>query len=355
MEHRLQRLRNELEKRNVDAMLVMEPLNRRYLTGFTGTAGIAVVTKEKAIFITDFRYTAQAKLQAPHFQVQEHSNAQQAACEVLKQLSVRNVAFESDFVNYDQYVKLQEASNPIELVPVVGLLETLRQFKDPQELEIMKAAAKIADDAFLHIVDWIRPGLTEREVALELEIFMRKQGADSSSFDTIVASGPRSALPHGVATDKVIEKNEFVKMDFGALYKGYCSDITRTICLGKPNDKHKAIYDIVLEAQLKSLDEIKPGMTGKEADAIARDLIAAHGFGESFGHSLGHGLGMAVHENPRLSKVSDDVLQPGMVVTVEPGIYLPDFGGVRIEDDIVITETGIEKLTHSTKELLLIG
>jgi Xaa-Pro aminopeptidase len=356
MEHRIQRLRTELEQRNLDAILIMEPLNRKYITGFTGSAGVAVVTKDQAVLITDFRYTEQAKGQSPHFRVEEHAGADflRAACDVLKRGPVRTVAFESDFLSYNQFHALQEVSQPLQLVPMSGIVETLRQFKDEHELEIMKTAAKIADDAFLHIVNWIRPGVTEKEVALELEIFMRKAGATSSSFDTIVASGPRSALPHGVASDKVIEKHEFVKLDFGALYKGYCSDITRTICLGKPNDKHKQIYDIVLEAQLKALEGIKPGMTGKEADAIARDWIAKHGYGEYFGHSLGHGLGMAVHEKPALSKLSNDVLQPGMVVTVEPGIYLPNFGGVRIEDDVVVTASGVERLTHSTKELLIV-
>lgn len=194
--------------------------------------------------------------------------------------------------------------------------------------------------------------MKESDIALELEVFLRSGGAASSCFDTIVASGERSALPHGVASDRVIGSNEFVKLDFGALYRGYCSDITRTVAVGQVSDKHREIYDIVLEAQLHALEHIRPGMTGKQADALARDVIAKHGYGDRFGHSLGHGLGMEVHEQPSLSVRSDIVLVPGMVVTVEPGIYIPGFGGVRIEDDIVLTDDGIRILTSSTKQLI---
>ena len=183
---------------------------------------------------------------------------------------------------------------------------------------------------------------------------MRQNGAASVSFETIVASGERSALPHGKASDRVLKSGEFVKFDFGAYYKGYCSDITRTVVLGKPTDKHRQIYDIVLEAQMNALEHMKPGMTGKEADALTRDIIKRYGFGDYFGHSTGHGLGMEVHEAPRLSTLSETVLVPGMTVTVEPGIYLPDFGGVRIEDDVVVTKTGVQRLTQSTKDFIII-
>jgi len=218
----------------------------------------------------------------------------------------------------------------------------------------MREAAVLADRTFSHILTKIRPGVTERELDLQMEMFMRENGATSSSFETIVASGERSALPHGVASSRVLQGNEFITFDFGALLNGYCSDVTRTVVLGEASDRHREIYGIVLEAQLNALDKIRPGMTGREADALTRDIISSYGYGENYGHSTGHGLGMEVHENPRLSKLSDDILKPGMVVTVEPGIYIPGFGGVRIEDDIVITETGIEIITSSTKELTLL-
>ncbi|MBE3570312.1 MAG: aminopeptidase P family protein, partial [Bacillales bacterium] len=220
--------------------------------------------------------------------------------------------------------------------------------------KILKEAADIADAAFKHILDFIKPGITELEVANELEFFMRKCGATSSSFDTIIASGKRSALPHGVASEKIIEKGDLVTLDYGALYKGYVSDITRTVAVGEPSADLKNIYQIVLEAQLLAVEKIKPGMTGKEADAIARNYIEEKGFGDQFGHSLGHGIGLEVHERPLLSMRSDMVLQPGMVVTVEPGIYVHGLGGVRIEDDTIITSSGNETITHSTKELIIL-
>lgn len=234
------------------------------------------------------------------------------------------------------------------------MIEKLRMKKSPEELEVLKAAAKIADDAFEHICSYIKAGMTELEVSNELEFFMRSQGATSSSFDIIVASGLRSALPHGVASDKKIESGDLITLDFGALYNGYVSDITRTVAVGEPSDKLKEIYHVVLESQVLALEKIKPGMTGIEADAIARDYIKSKGYGEAFGHSTGHGIGLEVHEGPGLSFRSETILEPGMAVTVEPGIYLPGIGGVRIEDDILITETGNERLTHSSKELRIL-
>jgi Xaa-Pro aminopeptidase len=256
---------------------------------------------------------------------------------------------------FAEYAAWNGALKGIELVPVSGIVEQLRMIKDEAELAVMRDAAALADETFRHIAGFIRPGLRESEIALEMEIFMRAKGATSTSFETIVASGERSALPHGVASERIVSKDEFVKLDFGAYYKGYCSDLTRTLVVGKPTGKHREIYDIVLEAQLTALAGIKPGMTGSEADALARDVIARHGYGDRFGHGTGHGLGMEIHEAPRLSKTGDIVLQPGMTVTVEPGIYIPGFGGVRIEDDIVITENGNALLTSSPKELLVLG
>ncbi|MNI41830.1 putative peptidase [compost metagenome] len=226
--------------------------------------------------------------------------------------------------------------------------------KDARELQIMQEAADLADLTFSYILTKLRPGVSEHEIALEIEMFIRQNGGTSTSFESIVASGERSALPHGKASERILQTNEFVKLDFGAYYKGYCSDITRTVVLGQPSDKHKEIYDIVLEAQLTCLDQLKPGMKGSEGDALTRDVITRYGYGDYFGHGTGHGLGMEVHESPRLSKTDDTILKPGMVVTVEPGIYLPGFGGVRIEDDVVLTDTGIKILTHSTKDLLII-
>lgn len=355
MQQRLKKLRDQLGTQAIDGILVLKPENRRYLSGFTGSAGYLLITAQEAVLITDFRYTQQAKEQAPHFRIVEHgSSVQETIRAELETLRVKRLAFEKDYLTYALFAAYSEKFSPVELVPTEGLVEKIRAIKDQQEIETIRKACEIADGAFSHILGILKPGISERDVALELEIFMRRQGAQSSSFDIIVASGARSSLPHGVASDKILQKGDFVKMDFGAMYDGYCSDITRTVVLGGPNEKQKEIYDIVLEAQMLALNNLKPGMTGKEADALARDLIRGKGYGDKFGHSLGHGLGLYIHEDPRLSALSDDRLEPGMVVTVEPGIYLPGFGGVRIEDDVVITSAGIEILTHSEKNLLIL-
>lgn len=351
---KLNKIRTAMQKENLDALLITSPINRRYMTGFTGTAGAVVITLEKAIFITDFRYTSQASEQAKGFEVVEHK--QSIISEIRDQLlaaKVKRIGFEKDHVTFAMYEQYKSAIDG-ELVPVSNLVENLRLYKSADELKIMKKAAEIADQAYQHIQGFIKPGVKEIEISNELEFFMRRQGADSSSFDTIVASGWRSALPHGVASEKEIQNGELVTLDYGALYQGYCSDTTRTVAVGEISDELKNIYDIVLEAQLRGVKGIKPGMTGKEADALTRDYISEKGYGDHYGHSAGHGLGMEVHEAPALSRLSETTLQPGMVVTVEPGIYVPDVGGCRIEDDIIITENGNERLTISSKELIIL-
>jgi len=349
---KLNKLREKLQKHSLDAILITSPINRRYITGFTGTAGAAVVSQNDARFITDFRYIEQASKQIADFTVVEHKKSiHQEMNEQLKQMNVKRVGFEKDHVTFSAYEQYNDTLEA-ELVPVSGILEELRLIKSESELAILKQAAKIADDAFEHIQSYIKPGVKEIDISNELEFFMRRQGATSSSFDIIVASGYRAALPHGVASDKKIQSGELVTMDYGALLNGYCSDTTRTVAVGAINDELKTIYHRVLEAQKRGVDGIKPGMTGKEADALTRDYIEEKGFGDYFGHSTGHGLGMEVHEGPALSFRSDKKLKPGMVVTVEPGIYIPNVGGCRIEDDIVITESGNDRLTHADKELI---
>lgn len=351
---KLQKIREELEAAGIDALLVTSPYNRRYLTNFTGSAGIALITQSKAFFITDFRYTEQAAKQVEGYEIIQYSRGMiTEVADQVKALGIKKIGLEQDHLSYSTW-KDYEGAIAAELVPISNLVEKMRLIKTPEEVAIIKEAADIADLAFKHILDYIKPGLTELEVANELEFFMRKCGATSSSFDTIVASGWRSALPHGVASDKVIEKGDFVTLDYGALHNGYVSDITRTIAVGKPSEQLKEIYDITLEAQLRAMEQIKPGITGIEADAFARDYITAKGYGDYFGHSLGHGIGLEVHEGPGLSIRSEQKLEPGMVVTVEPGIYIPKLGGVRIEDDVLITETGNEALTHSTKDLIIL-
>ncbi|MEK4521768.1 aminopeptidase P family protein [Psychrobacillus sp. FSL W7-1457] len=352
---KLEKLRLALEERGVDALLITNDYSRRYITGFTGTAGVAIVSKNDAVFITDFRYTEQAASQIKDFRIVQHTKTLiEEISHQVNEMGIKSLGFEKDDVTYGVYELYKQAVSA-DLVPLSGVVEKIRLIKTDEEISIIKAACRIADEAYEHIVTYIKPGMTELQVSNELEFFMRKRGATSSSFDTIVASGTRSALPHGVATDKVIEVGDFVTLDFGALYNGYISDTTRTVAVGEPSEKLKEIYQVVLDAQLLALEKVQPGMTGKEADAIARDYIASKGYGEAFGHSLGHGIGLEVHEGPGLSFRSDIVLEPGMVITIEPGIYLPNIGGVRIEDDALVTENGLEKLTHSTKELLILS
>ncbi|MCM3627333.1 Xaa-Pro peptidase family protein [Paenibacillus glycanilyticus] len=353
---RVNRLRQVMAKQSLEAIIIGSEHNRRYLSGFTGSSGTVVITLQEQFLFTDFRYMTQAPQQAASFQVIEHGPKVIADIrDLLAGKGIRAAAFEQDQVVYSQYAAWSEALGDIKLTPVAGLVEDLRMIKDDAELQIMQEAADLADATFRHVQQFIKPGVKESEIALEMEMYMRSHGATSSSFDTIVASGERSALPHGVASERVIGNNEFVKLDFGAYYKGYCSDLTRTVVVGTPTDKHREIYDIVLEAQLHALEHIRPGMTGHEADALTRDIITKYGYGDKFGHSTGHGLGMEIHEYPRLARNSDTILTPGMTVTVEPGIYLPGFGGVRIEDDIVITESGIKILTSSPKQLITLG
>ncbi|MCG7345157.1 Xaa-Pro peptidase family protein [Sporosarcina sp. ACRSL] len=351
---KLSKLREALTENGLDALLVTNQYNRRYVTGFTGSAGVAVVSADDAVFITDFRYTEQAAKQVKGFRIVKHEKTMiEEVANQVKQMKIKTLGFEKDNVSFGTY-ELYNDKVDAQLKPVSGIVEKLRLVKSDDEIEILKQAAKIADDAFAHICTFIKPGVTELEVSNELEMYMRKLGATSSSFDTIVASGERGALPHGVASDKVIQSGELVTLDFGALYNGYISDITRTVAVGEPSEQMKEIYEVTLKAQISALEKIKPGMTGIEADAIARDYIKSMGYGDAFGHSTGHGIGLEVHEGPALSFRSETVLEPNMTVTVEPGIYLPGIGGVRIEDDIIITEDGNVRLTHSPKELIIL-
>ncbi len=354
-QNRVEKLRAILAEEHVDALLVTSAINRRYLSGFTGSSGALLITADRAILFSDFRYRTQAPQEAAAFEFREHgAQLVDAIKQATDELKIQRLAFEAHEMNVTTYDRYRGALGDGLLTPAGEWVERLRMVKDAGELAIIREAAELADRTFAHICGLLKPGIRELDVALEIEFFMRHHGATSSSFDTIVASGERSALPHGVASERTLKSGEFVKMDYGAYYKGYCSDITRTVMLGQPTQKHEEIYQIVLEAQLAALDGIKPGMTGIEADAIARNIIASHGYGDHFGHGTGHGIGMEIHESPRLGKTGELVLEPGMVVTVEPGIYIPDFGGVRIEDDIVITDSGIEILTQAPKKFIVI-
>jgi len=353
MNQRIEKLRAALSELQADAFITEKAVNRRYLSGFTGSTGWVIVTRDESFLVTDFRYVDQAQEQAAGFTVVNNERKPvEAIVRLLQEHDVKRLAFESA-VTYSTYQEWNKSFG-VELVPTNGLVEKLRMCKDEAELAVIRQAVRIADEAFQHILSYIKPGVRELDIALELEYFMRKQGADAAAFDIIVASGVRGALPHGRASEKVIQAGEMVTLDFGAAFGGYNSDITRTVSVGEPDPKMKEIYEIVLRAQQAGVEALRPGITGKEADAVTRDIISAAGYGDQYGHSAGHGLGMDVHELPNLSTISTYVLEPGMLVTMEPGIYISGLGGVRIEDDCLITENGCEILTRSTKELLIL-
>ena len=350
---RLTRARSLLAEWGLDALLVHQAANLTYLSGFTGSAGIALITTLEALLLVDFRYTEQAASEAPEFEViKADRQFIETLTEVVRGRGLRRVGFESESVTVKQHHDYADRLAPAELVPVEGV-DRLRWIKDADELARVEQAVAIADAAFANVRPLLRPGAVERDVAVELEFFMRRHGAEKAAFETIVASGPRSALPHGRASDRVLQPGEFVTLDFGAVYRSYVSDCARTVVLGSASAKHRQVYATVLAAQEAALAGVRPGMTGKAADGIARAIIAEAGYGEAFGHSLGHGVGLVVHEGPTLSPREEAVLAPGMVVTIEPGIYLPGWGGVRIEDLAVITDEGCRSLTRAPKDLLV--
>lgn len=351
---RIEKLRALMKKEVIDAYLVTSPANLRYLTNFTGTAGLAFITLNNAFFITDFRYTEQASEQVQGMTILQHQG--DITSEILKLMESEGVnvlGFEDSYITYAEYSIFEEAIDA-ELAPASGLIEKLREQKDAGEIAIIEKACAIADEGFEHVLKMIRPGMTEIEVANQLDFFMRSLGATGTSFDTIVASGVRSALPHGVASEKMIEQGDLITLDFGCVYQGYVSDITRTFAIGDPGQELKDIYQIVLDAQLNVLAAAQVGVTGVQLDAVARNIITEAGYGEAFGHSTGHGIGLDIHEGPNISRSNEEPLTVGNVITDEPGIYIAGLGGVRIEDDLVILAEGNRILTQSSKELIIL-
>jgi Xaa-Pro aminopeptidase len=354
MDHvgRMTKLRRLMGERGLDAVWLSSPANIRYFSGFTGGSSYLLLLPESAYLITDSRYDEQAAAEAPDWTV-EKSQDKEAD---LHRLGAGAVTWgvEEESLTWGVFRQWQSALPGARAVELSQELSRLRQRKDHEELALMRRALAMTDEAFSYILTVIKPGLRERDIDRELSFFLREKGASGGSFDFIVASGVRSSMPHGTATDKVLETGDFVTMDFGCIYEGYCSDFTRTVCLGEPSAKQREIYDIVLQAQLAGLGALGPGVACREADRVARDLITEAGYGEHFGHGLGHAVGLEIHESPRLSSKSEAVLEPGMVLTVEPGIYLPGWGGVRIEDMALITKNGAEVLTQSSKEFIIL-
>ena len=352
--NRLKRLHQSLAKKELDAIFVSQPENRYYLSGFDGSAGYLLITPKNTILATDFRYIEQVKAQAPDYQIfQISGKATDWFPKLVAEQNLSRLGFEAGDITFNLYQQLSESLNTanagLQLVPVDGLVESLRAIKEPEEIELIAKAVEITDKAFEYIEGVIRIGMTEMEVAWELEKFHREHGSQPLPFDIIVASGPNSALPHARPSQRQIGSGEPIVIDMGARVGGYCSDFTRTLCLGVPDDTFKKVYDAVLGAQLAAIALIKEGMSGEEADSFARTVIEEAGYAEAFGHSLGHGVGLAPHEQPRLGPNSSEKLESGMVFSIEPGIYLPGWGGVRIEDLVVLEKGEIRVLSKGNK------
>ena len=341
---------------DLDGVWVTNPTNMYYLSGFTGgTAGL-LITQEAAVVVTDSRYTEQARQEAAGYRIEQHGSPMWTTLKALvDEFHLQRVGFEKQHLTYAAFEEMTQALAPVTLVPTQGLVEDLRAIKDPGEIARVAAAVALADEGFTHILSFIRPGVSERDIDVELEFFLRRRGATAMAFPSIVASGPRGALPHGEATDRLVQPGEFLTLDFGVILDRYCSDMTRTVAVGQITSEQRKVYDTVLQAQLAGIAAVAAGKTGREVDAAARDLIVAAGYGQYFGHGLGHGVGLNVHDaGPRLAPTEQKVLPVGAVVTVEPGIYIPGWGGVRIEDIVVVEAGGARVLTRSPKELIQI-
>jgi Xaa-Pro aminopeptidase len=352
--NRLEALGKELAERELDRLLVSNIFNVRYLSGFSGSTGWLLVGREGATLITDFRYKEQAEGEVYRgIEIRIDSrDALAVVCEMAGGLKGK-LGFEARSLAYAAYEKLRAAAR--DLVGTDGLVESLRKTKDESEIASIRRAVEIADAVFADIIKEIRAGMTEVDIAARIDFILRKKSSKVPAFKTIVASGEHSSLPHAEPTMRVIRDGDVVKMDFGAIWDGYCSDIARTVVVGKASDKIREVYGIVLEAQKEAIAGIRAGIKCSDADGSARQAIEAKGYGEGFGHSLGHGIGLEVHEGPRLSQKSEETLESAMTVTVEPGIYIPGWGGVRIEDIVVVRDDGCEVLTAAAKALVELG
>ena len=355
MKDRVAGLLSQLPDRNLEAMLISAPENRRYLSGFSGSAGYLVISNSQPVLVTDSRYTEQAANQARDFRVVQSRGGWDWLVDWLKETGVKRLGFESQNMTVDTHDALLEALkkdgslNQVSLIAASGMAEHQRTIKDGDELRLLQKAIDASDAAMDAVCPEITEGMTEREVAWRMEKAMRDFGADGLSFDTIVASGPNGAMAHHQPSDRIIQRGEPIVIDMGAMAGGYCSDITRTVVVGEPDDTFRKVYDIVLGAQLTAINTVNTGMTGQECDNLARTVIAEAGYGDNFGHSLGHGVGLAVHENPRVSPKSEDILDLDTVFTVEPGIYITGWGGVRIEDIVTLGKDGAIPLSKATK------
>ncbi len=351
---RLASLRQKLPDKQINGILVSHNENRSYLSGMAMWDGYLLITAEKAVLATDSRFTEAAKMDCPDYEVFPIAGKIDGWFpKLLETAPARRLGFESDNMTFAFHHTLNDtiakAAANVELVPVEGVVQSLRMVKDPAEIDLIARAAEITDQSLAHLMHRVHPGITELEAAWEIERFMREHDSEPVAFELIVAAGPNAALPHHRPSNRPIQAGEPIVIDIGARVGGYCADLTRTVCLGRPDQEFGKVYDIVLAAQLAALAMIKEGMTGETADALARTVITEAGYGDRFGHSLGHGVGLEVHEAPAVSPRSTQVLGNGMVFTVEPGIYLPGWGGVRIEDLVTLENGKLRILSKAPK------
>jgi Xaa-Pro aminopeptidase len=388
---RTRKLCKSLADNGIDAVFIVQPENRYYLSGFSGSAGYLLISNKKAILATDFRYVEQARAQAPDYEILRIANdIGDWFPGLLKDMGVKKLGFEAESITFAMYRKLKNALLPghlsdmafiwkpvikpglrsgdrtvqlnlkksngtnikpgsIELIPINGIVEKLREIKEPEEIRLISKAAEISDIAYEKVVATIKVGMTEKQVAWEMEKALRENGSEAIPFDIIVASGPNAALPHAQPTERSIQNGDPIVIDMGARYGGYVSDLSRTLCIGTPDNTFRKVYNTVLDAQQAAMSIIKEGTYGHEADSIARKVVAKAGYGEAFGHALGHGVGLAAHESPRLGQGASEKLTAGMVFTVEPGIYLTGWGGVRIEDTVILVDGKAETITKAEK------
>lgn len=354
--HRIDAIREKIEEQDLDGLLISNAENRRYLSGFSGSAGHLFITSKDAVLATDFRYLEQGATEAPGFRIERITASLEWLPRVAAEIGAGLLGFESDCITVAQHSRMKDAiaesrgpAGKTRLIGTAGLTASLRATKDTQELELLAKAIEIDDRAFDEVSSTLVPGMTEVEVAWRIEQAMRIRGAESVSFPTIVARGPSAALPHHRAAEDELREGETIVIDMGARYRGYCSDLTRTLIIGEPDDRFKKVYDCVLAAQLTAIETMESGMTGREADGLARVVIEECGFSEYFGHGLGHGVGLEVHEKPTVGISGTDELSDGMVFSVEPGVYIPGWGGVRIED-LVVLENGRPKVLSKARK-----
>ena len=351
--NRIGKIQAQLIKENLDGLLVTRLAHIRYLCGYSGSSGLLIIRRNDAHFLTDFRYKDQAAKEVKGARVMITKADPISELKDLTQFQGKNqrYGFESAYTTHSDLQRIQSGMGKALVLPTSDLVEQFSTIKDSEEIASLQKAIDITDTAFERILGYIRPGLRENEVRAELEYQMMSLGSERPAFDTIIASGFRSAMPHGVATDKKIRKGDFVTLDFGAMYNGYTADLTRTVMVGKANTRQKKIYSIVLKAQVSAIKKVKSGIEGKAVDKVARDIITRAGFGKNFGHGLGHGIGVYIHSKPNVGPRSTETLKSGMVITIEPGIYVSGWGGVRIEDDVLVTTTGCRVMTRSPKNL----